>query len=263
MKVGSYIFARMKQFEGKVAVVTGAARGMGRAHALLLAERGARVAVTDVAEEACKKVVEEIVAGGGEGVGFAMDVADRGSVEKVFDRITSQWGGIDVLINNAGVLGGGEALSMKEEEWDRVLDINLKGQFLCAQAAARFMKDRGRGAIVNISSIASGQVGVGMIGLANYTASKGGVIGLTETLAAEWAHLGIRVNALAPGVIDTPMVSESGMSGEEVQAILARVPLKRMGHPEEIARAAAFLASDEASYVTGAMLVVDGGWLAS
>ena len=152
---------------------------------------------------------------------------------------------------------------MTEEDWDRTIDINLKGYFHCAQRAAKEMAKNKYGRIVNIASIASGGVGVGIAGGAHYTASKGGIIGMTETLAVELAPLGINVNAIGPGAIDTPMVQAASLPKEIMDAMLAGVPLKRMGRPEEVSAAVVFLASDEASYVTGAPLYVDGGWLAA
>ncbi len=249
--------------EGKVAIVTGARRGMGRAQALALADQGARVVVTDVDLRECELVVEEIKGKGHDAECFVLDVSRPDHVEEVFHAVVEKFGRIDILVNNAGVFEPKPALELSENEWDRTLDINLKGQFLCAQQAANIMTKQGGGRIINIASIASGQVGIGFPGAAHYTASKGGVIGLTETLALEWAPQGITVNAIAPGAIDTPMTSATSSSEEALEQLSKRIPLGRMGRPEEIAAAVVFFASDEASYVTGATLVVDGGWLAS
>ena len=254
----------MFELTQKVAVVTGAGRGIGKAIALALAKQGAAVAVTGTALEDCQSVVQEIAATGGVADGFKMDVTDRAEVERVFNEIVSRFGRVDILVNNAGVYTPKSALELTEEDWDHTLAVNLKGQFLCAQRAAKEMIKQKYGRIINIASIASGQVGIGIAEGVHYTASKGGVIGMTEALAAEWAVHGILVNAIAPGLIDTPMSRKERLSKEEMQAFLdVRVPLKRIGKPEEVAVFAVFLASDEASYATGSTFYVDGGWLAS
>ncbi len=246
----------------KVALVTGARRGMGRTHALALAAQGATVVVTDIDEKECFPVVEEITAKGGKAVCFKMDVSDKAEVDHVFDGTVKKFGRLDILVNNAGIYFSKPALEITETEWEKMMDVNLKGQFFCAQRAAREMAKNKWGRIINISSVASGQVGVGIAGGAHYTASKGGIIGMSETLAVEWAPLGININVIAPGVIDTPMVGAAEIQKEAMDAMLARVPLKRMGRPEEVSAMVVFLASDEASYVTGATFFVDGGWLA-
>ncbi|OHA19551.1 MAG: hypothetical protein A3C08_02610 [Candidatus Taylorbacteria bacterium RIFCSPHIGHO2_02_FULL_47_18] len=253
----------MFELTGKVAVVTGARRGMGRAHALALAKQGAKVAVTDINLAECEAVVEEIKKAGGAGAAWKLDVSSAAEVNAVFGEIVSRFGRLDILINNAGIYEPKAAIDLSEAEWERMIHINLKGQFLCAQRAAKEMMKNKWGRIVNIASVASGQVGVGIAGGVHYTASKGGIIGMTETLAIEFAPLGITVNVIGPGAIDTPMVSAAQIPKEAFEGMLARIPLKRMGRPEEIAAAGVFLASEEASYVTGATLFVDGGWLAA
>ncbi|MBI2064007.1 MAG: SDR family oxidoreductase [Candidatus Yanofskybacteria bacterium] len=253
----------MFDLKGKVALVTGGRRGMGRAHALALASQGAKVAVTDVDATECAAVVEEIKSKGGEAACFKLDVTSKEEVNRVFDGVIKQFGRLDILVNNAGIFSPKPALELSEEEWDRMLGINLKGQFLCAQRAAKEMAKNKWGRIINISSIASGGVGVGFEGAAHYAASKGGIIGMGETLAVEWAPLGITVNMVAPGAIDTPMIQAAQMPEEAMKAMLAQVPLKRIGRPEEVSAMVVFLASEEASYVTGATFYVDGGWLAS
>ena len=263
----------MFELKNKIALVTGARRGMGKSHALALAKQGAKVVVTDIDLAECQSEVDEIKSSGGEAICFKLDVSNAAEVNKVFDNVIKQFGRLDILVNNAGIFSPKPALELTEKEWDQVLNINLKGQFLCAQRAAKEMAknnplrqlaDGGR-RIINISSIASGGVGIGFEGAAHYSASKGGIIGMTETLAIEWAPLGINVNAIAPGAIDTPMVREPGkeLAKESMTEIMNRVPLKRIGRPEEISAMVVFLSSDEASYVTGATFYVDGGWLAA
>src|SRR3989344_4678116 len=251
----------MFELTNKIALVTGARRGMGKAHALALAKQGAKVVVTDIDLAECQLVADEIKAGGGEAVCFKMDVSNAGTVNQVFDAVIKRFGRLDILVNNAGIFFPKPALELTEEEWDKMLAVNLKGEFLCAQRAAKEMIKNKWGRIINISSIASGGAGIGFAGAAHYAASKGGIIGMTETLAAEWAEYGITVNAIGPGAIETPMVGP--VTQELLEEIRTRVPLKRIGRPEEISAAVVFLASDEASYVTGATLYVDGGWLAA
>jgi NAD(P)-dependent dehydrogenase (short-subunit alcohol dehydrogenase family) len=248
---------------GKVALITGAARGMGRTHALALASQGAKVVLTDRKEGACDSVAEEIGSQGGESYCHTMDVAKKEQIDEVFDAVIRQFKRLDILVNNAGIFKAKPALELTEAEWDETLDINLKGQFFCAQRAAKEMAKHKWGRIINISSVASGGAGIGFPGAAHYTASKGGIIGMTETLADEWASLGITVNAIAPGAIDTPMVDSAHMPKEAMQAMLAHIPMHRMGKPEEISAAVIFFASEEASYVTGGTLYADGGWLAN
>ncbi|MBI3634548.1 MAG: SDR family oxidoreductase [Candidatus Yonathbacteria bacterium] len=253
----------MFNLQNKVALVTGARRGMGRSHALALAGQGAKVVITDIDLAQCELVADEVRANGGDVICFKLDVSNKADVDSVFDQVIAKYGRLDILVNNAGIYESHPFLEMSEAEWDRTIDINLKGYFLCAQRAAKEMAKNKWGRIINIASIASGGVGVGIAGGAHYTASKGGIIGMSETLAIELAPLGITVNVIGPGVIDTPMVGAANIPKEAMDAILAGVPLKRMGRPEEVSFAVVFLASEEASYVTGATLYVDGGWLAA
>ncbi|MDP2641598.1 MAG: SDR family NAD(P)-dependent oxidoreductase [Candidatus Yanofskybacteria bacterium] len=255
----------MFELKDKVALVTGARRGMGKAHALALAKQGAKVAVCDINLEECQIVADEIRARGGQAIALRMDVSKAEDVNHAFDATVQQLGRVDILVNNAGIYIPKPALELGEEDWDNTIAVNLKGQFLCAQRAAREMAKNRWGRIINIASIASGGVGIGFSGGTHYAASKGGIIGMTESLAAEWAELGILVNGIAPGAIDTPMVREPGkeVTQEFTEEIIARIPLQRMGTPGEVAAMVVFLASEEASYVTGATFYVDGGWLAA
>src|SRR3989339_1042118 len=252
----------MFELKNKVALVTGGRRGMGRTHALALAGQGAKVIVTDIDAKECLPVVEEIKSKGGDAACFKMDISNAEEVNQVFDEAIKQFGRLDILVNNAGIYFSKPASELTEADWDKMIDINLKGQFLCAQRAAKEMAKNKWGRIINISSVASGQVGVGIAGGAHYTASKGGIIGMSETLAVEWAPLGINVNVVAPGAIDTPMVGAAQIPKAAFDAMISRIPLNRMGRPEEISAMVVFLASEEASYITGAVFYVDGGWLA-
>lgn len=247
----------------KVALVTGGRRGMGKSHALALSHQGATVVVTDIDQTECQAVVDEIAGAGGVARCYEMDVSSAERVDDIITNVVEEFGRLDILVNNAGIYEPKPALELTEDEWERTIHINLKGQFLCAQRAARAMQKNAWGRIVNISSVASGQVGVGIAGGAHYTASKGGVIALTETLASEWAPLGILVNSVAPGAIDTPMASVKDIPNDILEATLAKIPLKRFGKPEEVAALVVFLASEESSYITGATFYVDGGWLAA
>src|SRR3989338_5149655 len=255
----------MFELKNKVALVTGGRRGMGRVHALFLARQGAKVVVTDIGAGAaeCASVVREIQAADGEALCFDLDVSKKADIDRVCDEVLKAYGRLDILVNNAGIYAPKPALDITEEEWETMISINLKGQFLCAQRAAREMAKNKWGRIINIASIASGGVGVGIEGAAHYNASKGGIIGMTETLAIEFAPLGINVNVIAPGAIDTPMLSAADIPEKELRAMLQAIPLKRVGRPEEVSAAVVFLASEEASYITGTTLYVDGGWLAA
>ncbi len=252
----------MEDLKNKVVVITGARRGMGKADALLFAEKGAKVVVSDISQEDCQKVVDEIEKKGGQAIAVKCDVSKKEEVDNLFKKTVEKFGRVDVLVNNAGICEFKPFLEMTEEEWDRTLDINLKGYFLCAQAAAKEMAKQKSGVIVNIASVAMGQVGVGFPNIVHYCASKGGIAAMTEAMALELAPYNIRVNAIAPGMIETPMLDPIKQDPKAMEGILARVPLNRMGKPEEIADLVVFLASDKSSYITGSIVVIDGGWLA-
>ena len=246
----------------KVAIVTGARRGMGRTHALVLAKAGAKVVVADISLEDCQKVVEEIEKNGGEAIAVKCDVSKKEEVKEMVKETVEKFGKVDILVNNAGITQFKPFLELTEEEWDRTIDINLKGYFLCAQATAEEMAKQKAGVIVNIASVAMGQQGIGFPTLVHYCASKGGIVGMTEALAVELAPFGIRVNAIAPGMIDTPMIDPVKKDPGTMEAMLARVPMHRVGKPEEVSNMVLFLASDASSYITGSTVVIDGGWLA-
>jgi 3-oxoacyl-[acyl-carrier protein] reductase len=243
------------KLEGKIALVTGASRGIGREIALEFAKEGANVAVNYAgSEEKAREVVEEMKALGREALCIQCDVSNSEAVQKMMKSVVDHFGGLDILVNNAGITKDNLLLRMKEEEWDAVINTNLKGVFLCTKAAARTMMKKRSGRIINISSI----VGItGNPGQANYVAAKSGVIGLTKTTAKELASRGITVNAIAPGFISTDMTEN--LPEESKEAMIKQIPLGRIGEPKEIARVALFLASSDSSYMTGQVLRVDGG----
>lgn len=252
----------MFDLTGKKALVTGASRGIGRGIALALAKQGADVVVNYHSNAAeAEKVVEEIKGLGRDSFAVRADVSDSISVTKMFEEIASKWGSLNILVNNAGIVQFAPFDQITEVEWDAVINTNLKGQFFCAQQAVKLMKPGSR--IINIASIASGGVGIGFAGVSHYTASKGGVVALTENMALELGPKGINVNTIGPGVIETDMTKDMLADKVTVEGMLARIPKGRAGKPEDIGAAAIFLASDEADYVTGTVLYVDGGWLAS
>ena len=212
-------------------------------------------------QQEAEKVVAEIKALGRDSFAVQADVSNSASVIKMFEEIKAKWGKLDILANNAGILQYAAFEELTEQQWDAVLDTNLKGQFLCSQQALKLMSPGSK--IINTASIASGGVGVGFSKIDHYTASKGGVVALTENMALDLAAKGINVNAVAPGVVDTDMTK--GMMGDEKAktALMTRIPKGRVGKPEDIGAAVAFLASDEADYITGSVIYVDGGWLAA
>ncbi|NMM08830.1 MAG: 3-oxoacyl-ACP reductase FabG [Polaromonas sp.] len=244
----------MQRLHDKVSIITGAAQGIGLATALKFAQEGAIVIVCDVNQTAIGDAVKQCEALGAQAIGYVMDVTQRASVDAVVGKVKEQFGRIDVLVNNAGITQDARLQKMTLEQFDRVIDVNLRGVFHCAQAVADTMTAQGKGVILNASSV----VGIyGNFGQTNYAASKFGVIGFTKTWSRELGPKGVRVNAVAPGFITTPMLST--VPANILKDLAARVPLKRLGQPEEIANVYAFLASDEASYVNGAVIEVSGG----
>ena len=246
------------EHQGKVALVTGAGDGIGRAIALALAREGADVVVNDVVPERAAKVASEIAGLGRRCLAVAADVADGPAVDQMFGRAVNELGPLDILINNAGIGQRLLALDITESDWRHVIDVNLTGVFLCAQAAARIMKPRRRGIIINLSSIAGKRISIH--GAAHYTAAKAGVLGLTRHLAYEWGPYGIRVNALCPGETMTPLIARVG-NPELLEQSRRRTPLGRLATPEDQANAVLLLLSDRAGFITGVALDVEGGIL--
>jgi len=245
------------EFEGKTAVVTGAGRGgrgIGRSIALELAGGGANIVIADYIEEAAQSVADEVKAAGGEAVAVKANVAVPEDAENVIKTAVDKFGSVDILVNNAGITRDNLILRMSEEEWDAVLDVNLKGAFLCTKAAAKYMLRQRSGKIVNVASVMGI---VGNPGQANYSASKGGLIALTKTTARELGSRGINVNAVAPGFIQTVMTEE--MPEQAKKDIESRIPLEKLGTPDDVAKVVRFLCSEAADYITGQVINIDGG----
>jgi len=242
------------ELSGKVALVTGAAQGIGKAIALLLAKNGADVVISDINLEKAQETANEIQGMGRKSFAIKVNVVDLSDVERMIEAIVGQFGRIDILVNNAGITRDRLILRMTEEDWDAVLDVNLKGTFNCTKAAIRYMSKQKSGKIVSIASV-SGEMG--NPGQANYAASKAGVIGFTKTIAREFAARGINVNAVAPGYIQTPMTDAIPEKAKET--LKQMIPLERLGQAEDVARAVLFLVSENSSYITGQVLNVNGG----
>ena len=250
----------MGKLDGKVAVITGAGRGIGHAEAVRLAEDGAKIAVLDLSAEGGEQTVEAVKKAGSEAIAVACDVSSAQQVEAAFGEVADRFGQIDILVNNAGLLRDNLSFKMSEDEWEKVLDVHLKGSFLCSQAVQKYMVEQEHGKIVMTSSI----VALGNKGQANYSAAKGALQSLARTLALELGRFNINVNAVAPGWVETEMTKEAaeraGLTMEDMKEQFARgIPLKRFGRPEDIANVVSFLVSEDASYISGETLYVAGG----
>jgi len=237
----------------RVVVITGAGQGIGAAIAQRFAALGASLALVDVNEEYLRQLAGSLESTGCEVLPISANVADKAQVQQLFARVVERFGAIDVLVNNAGIIRDNLISNISEQDWDQVLDVNLKGAFLCCQAAFPTLKSQRSGKIVNIVS----RAWLGSIGQANYTASKGGLVSLTRSLALEFARFQINVNAVAPGAIDSPMTQK--LPTEARERLIRMQPTGKMGKVEDIAAAVAFLASDDAEFITGQVLHVDGG----
>lgn len=249
----------MFDLTGKVAIVTGATKGLGYSIAMSMAESGANIVVVSRNEVDCIRVAEEIKNKGRRALAYSCDVTKKTMIDDLVTKTVNEFGNVDILVNNAGIAVTKAAVDLTEEDWNKVLDTNLKGVFLVAQSVGKRMIEQRYGRIINIASI------FGLVGDKNilpYLCSKGGVVQLTRGLALEWAKYNVLVNAIAPGYVMTP-INEKELSQEKVQNyLLGKTPLRRFGTSDEIASAAVFLASDEASYLTGSILSADGGWTA-
>lgn len=242
------------RLKNKVAVITGGGRGIGGTTVEKFAREGAKVVVADINKNDVEEMVNSIKGNGGEAIGVVVDVTNREQVDSLMNKTLEAFGRIDILVNNAGITADAKLVKMTEEQFDKVINVNLKGVYTCGQAAAKIMVEQGSGVILNASSV----VGIyGNFGQTNYAATKWGVIGMTKSWAKELGSKGVRVAAVAPGFIVTPMTEK--MPDKVLDMMKDKSPLKRLGYPEDIANAYAFLASDEASFITGTVLSVDGG----
>jgi len=248
-----------KRLEDRVAIVTGGARGIGKGICFRFADEGAKVAVFDVISGEAKKVAAEIVKSGGAALALKVDITKASEIEKAVKEVVAKFGKVDILVNNAGITRQCKVADMTDEVWDSVVEVNLKGVFLCCRAVIPHMKAQKYGKIVSIASILAQRGGAYY---AHYGATKAGVVSFTQSLAIELGRHNINVNAIGPGIIDTPM-SAGDVASELQQSLIKRIPLRRIGTPRDIANAALFLASDEAAYITGQCLYVCGGWSAA
>ena len=244
------------RIKDKVAIVTGSGQGIGRGIALALAKEGAKIVVTDITDR-IYDAVQEITNLGVQALAMKTDVSSAEQTGEMVKITVEKFGRIDILVNNAGIFPFKPLVEMTESDWDKVLNVNLKGVYNCTRAVAPHMINQKSGKIINIASIAG--VVVGFAALTHYSASKGGIVGFTKSVALELAPFGINVNTIAPGSIETPG-ARMDMNDESVKQFLQAIPLKRIGQPEDVANAVLFLASDESSYITGQCLVVDGGY---
>lgn len=250
----------MTDLSGKVAVVTGAGRGIGAAVAHRLATDGAAVALLDISEAATKEAVQDIEGAGGRAVGIGCDVSDETAVRDAFDEVADRLGGADILVNNAGILRDNLIFKMSTDDWDQVMAVHLRGTFLCSRTAQRWMVEKKWGRIVNLSSTSA----LGNRGQVNYSAAKAGIQGFTKALSIELGPFGIRVNAIAPGFIETDMTRATaqrvGVDFDQMKAAAEQtIPLRRAGQPEDIASVASFLVGEDSAYVTGQVIYVAGG----
>ena len=239
----------MNLLDGKICIITGGGRGIGYATAVKFAEEGAKVVIAEFDEKTGQKAADDVG-----GIFIQTNVADNSSVNSLFEKVLTEYGCVDVLVNNAGILMDGTLVKMEEDQFDAVINVNLKGVYLCGRGAATIMKEQGSGVILNASSVVAHN---GNYGQTNYVATKAGVIGMTKVWARELGKDGIRVNAIAPGFITTEMTAQ--MPEKIIKMMMEKVPVKRWGEPEDVANAYCFLASDEASSISGMVLNVDGG----
>ena len=244
------------ELAGRVALVTGSSRGIGKAIALKLASQGAKIVINDVAKEAAEETAQEIKNKGGDAIAIVADVSNNDAVKAMVDETIKRWEKIDILVNNAGIIRDSLLIKMTEEAWDAVIDTNLKGTFLCTKYALRSMMAQRWGRVISLSSIAGR---IGNVGQVNYSASKAGIIAFTKTVAREVGPLNITANAIAPGFINTEMTAR--LPDKVKETVLTLIAAKRYGNPEEVAELVGFLASERAGYISGQVIGIDGGMI--